>query len=389
MASSASDRPLRIAVVAGEPSGDRLAASVIGALRSRCRRLEVEGVGGPCMEEQGLRSLIPMERLSVMGLVDPLKRLPELLRIRRSLFNRFTDTPPDLFLGIDSPEFNLPLERRLRRRKIRTAHLVSPSVWAWRRGRLHSIERSVDLMLCLFPFETDLYRQQGIPVQFVGHPMADEITRHGDSGAARSRLGLAPPGQLVALLPGSRASEVGALAPLFLQVADSLWRANPQLSFVMPAATAELEQALCRHLQACPELPLQLLRGQAREAMAAADAALLASGTAALEAALLKCPAVVAYRMGGVSWQVLSRLVKTPWVALPNILAGRELMPEFLQAQATPDALEAALDTLLSGGSAVSEMLEAFDTMHVSLRQDCAAQAAQSLLRLASGECMA
>ena len=218
---------MRIGVLAGETSGDLLGSRVLAALRARFPGLLVEGIGGPLMEAQGLHSMFPMERLSVMGLVEPLKRLPELLRIRRAVYQHFAANPPDVFLGIDSPDFNLHLERRLRERGIRTAHLVSPSVWAWRRGRIRKIGRAVDLMLCLFPFETEIYDRHGIPACFVGHPLADEIPPQADRAAARQALGLDPAATVLALLPGSRAAEVRLLAPLFLQAARLLRQSDP------------------------------------------------------------------------------------------------------------------------------------------------------------------
>ena len=371
-------RSLRIGVLAGEASGDILGSRVLAALRSRYDELIVEGIGGPLMQAQGLRSMYPMERLAVMGFVEPLKRLPELLRIRGAVFRHFRDNPPDVFLGIDSPDFNLHLEGKLRRAGVTTVHLVRPSVWAWRRGRIGKIRRSVDLMLCLFPFETAIYREQGIPVRFVGHPLADEIPLRMDKAAARASLGLVPAGGLLALLPGSRSSEIRALAPLFLRVADLLWRENKQLSFVIPAANPTGHDELAQQLQAYPRLPVTLLPGQSREAMAAADAVLLASGTATLEAALLKRPMVVAYRMGRLSWFLLSRLVRTEYVALPNLLAGQALVPELLQDAATPRALLCAVQPLLSSGAADATLRE-FDAIHRDLQQDYAERVADAL----------
>jgi len=376
-------RRLRIGVLAGEPSGDILGSRVLAALKSHYDEVIVEGIGGPLMRAQGLDSLFPMERLSVMGFVEPLKRLPELLRILRTVFRHFRDNPPDVFLGIDSPDFNLHLEHKLRRRGVRTAHLVSPSVWAWRQGRIRKIRRAVDLMLCLFPFETAIYRQHGIPVRFVGHPLADEIPPCTDRAAARASLGLEATGKLLALLPGSRGSEVRMLAPLFLQAADLLWRENPQLSFVIPAANGSRRDELAQILADYPQLPVTLLSGRSREVMAAADAVLLASGTATLEAALLRRPMVVAYRMGHLSWFLLSRLVNTEYAALPNVLAGKALVPELLQDAATPAAMVSSLQPLLAEGDAAQGQLAEFDTMHGNLRQDCAEQSAAVLAQLA------
>lgn len=377
---------MRIGVLAGEPSGDMLGARVLAALRARVPDLVVEGVGGPGMEAQGLRSMFPMERLAVMGFVEPLRRLPELLRIRRAVLAHFSANPPDVFLGIDSPDFNLRLERRLRSRGVSTAHLVSPSVWAWRQGRIHKIKRAVDLMLCLFPFETAIYTRHGVPVRFVGHPLADEIAQRPDRAAARQTLGLDPSARLLALLPGSRQAEVRLLTPLFLRAASLLRQADPGLGFALPAANAARAAELEHMLAACRLPGITLVRGQSRVVMAACDAVLLASGTATLEAALLKRPMVVAYRMGGLSWFVLQRLVQSPYAALPNILAGRALVPELLQGEATPAALAAALAPLLSQGTVADTQLQAFDEIHTRLRRGFAERVATALVELAAGK---
>ena len=376
---------LRIGVLAGEASGDILGSRVLQALRARLGDLQVEGIGGPLMQAQGLDSMFPMERLSVMGFVEPLKRLPELLRIRRAVLGHFSANPPDLFLGIDAPDFNLALERKLRARGVTTAHLVSPSVWAWRQRRIHKIKRAVNLMLCLFPFETAVYRRHGVPVCFVGHPLADELPLQPDRGGARAALGLAPTGRLLALLPGSRAGELRLLARPFLETASLLYRGDPGLAFVLPAASAGRAAELRPLLADYPSLPVTLVSGRSREVMAAADAVLLASGTATLEAALLKRPMVVAYKMGALSWQLVSRLVKTPHAALPNILAGRALVPELLQGAATPQAMAAALQPLLAGTGAAAAQQAAFEDIHLQLRQDFAGRTAAALLELLAG----
>lgn len=376
---------MRIGVVAGEASGDLLGARVLAALRMRFPGLVVEGIGGPLMEAQGLRSMFPLERLSVMGFVEPLKRLPELLRIRRSVYDHFDASPPDLFLGIDSPDFNLRLERRLRERGITTAHLVSPSIWAWRQGRIHSIKRAVDMMLCLFPFETAIYAEQGIPACFVGHPLADELSPQPDRTAARRALGLDSAPTTLALLPGSRGSEVRLLAPLFLQAARLLRQSDPGLALVLPAAGPARESELRQLLGSYRDLGVTVVQGRSREVMAACDAVLVASGTATLEAALLKRPMVVAYRMGALSWLLLKWLVKTPYAALPNILAGRALVPELLQRAATPAALAAALRPLLAGGPAATRQLGAFEGIHRELCQDYGERAAEALSALVAG----
>jgi len=372
---------LRIGVVAGEASGDLLGAQLLTALRQRYGEVRVEGVGGPLLAAQGLASLAPMERLSVMGLVEPLARLPELLRLRRRLYRHFRRAPPHLFLGIDSPDFNLPLARRLRARGIATAQLVSPSVWAWRRGRLRGIGRAVDRVLCLFPFEPPVYRQRGIAAEFVGHPLADAIPFTCDRAGARARLGLAHPGRMLALLPGSRGGEIRALGPLFLEVAERLWRDDPQLAFVLPVANPACGGQLAPLLARFPQLPVTVLQGRAREAMAAADAVLLASGTATLEAALLRRPMVVAWRTGRVTWWVLSRLVHSEFAALPNVLAGRPLVPELLQDAATPEALLAALRPLLYGAPP-AQLEREFEALHRQLRRGFATRCAAALAPL-------
>lgn len=358
---------LRIGVLAGEASGDILGSRVLAALRQRYPELQVEGIGGPLMQAQGLESLFPMERLSVMGFVEPLKRLPELLRIRRSVYQHFRANPPDIFIGIDSPDFCLRLEWKLRRAGIATVHLVSPSVWAWRRGRIRKIGRAVDRMLCLFPFETAIYRQHAIAADFVGHPLADEIPAQIDRAAARAALELPASGRLLALLPGSRGGEVGLLAPLFLAAAQRLSRADPELCFVLPAAGPERMAQLQALLPAFQDLPLTLVQGRSREVMMAADAVLLASGTATLEALLVQCPMAVAYRMSPLSWALVSRLVKTPFAALPNILAGRALVPELIQDAVTVGALVAAVQPLLYNSHVTQEQQQAFAFIHQAL----------------------
>ncbi|AQA18307.1 lipid-A-disaccharide synthase [Halioglobus japonicus] len=376
---------LRIGVLAGEASGDILGSRVLAALREQCDELIVEGIGGPLMEAQGLQSMFPMDRLSVMGFVEPLKRLPELLRIRRTVFEHFRDNPPDLFLGIDAPDFNLTLERKLKAHGVKTAHLVSPSVWAWRQRRIHKIKRSVDLMLCLFPFETRIYEEHDVPVRFVGHPLADELPDRADAAAARNDLNLPAQGKILALLPGSRGGEVRMLAPVFLQAARLLWQLNPQLSFVLPAANQAREAELRKLLTQQTDLPVTLISGRSREVMAAADAILLASGTATLEAALVKRPMVVAYRMAALSWWLVLRLAITPFAALPNVLSGRALVPELLQDGATAEAMAASAEPLLEGGEAAQKQISAFDDIHATLRRDYAHRAAEALLELARG----
>ena len=376
---------MRIALVAGELSGDLLGAGLIAALRVHYPHAEFIGVGGPAMLAQGLHNWVALEKLAVMGLVEVLQHLPELLRIRRQLVARLLADPPAVFIGIDAPDFNLGLAHQLRLQHIPTVHYVSPSVWAWRPWRIHKIARAIDLMLTLLPFEADFYRQHSIAVRYVGHPLADEISLHNPAVTARQALGLSvtTPTRLIALLPGSRHGEVSRMAPLFLQTARCLLKAQPQLQFLLPAATPALYQRL---EQLCAEqgadLPITLFQGRAREVMAAADAVLLASGTATLEAMLIKRPLVVAYRVAGLTAWIARRLVKVRHFSLPNLLAGRTLVPEFFQAAATPEALSTALLQQLHDPSANAELSNAFTALHEQLRRDASAQAAAAVVEL-------
>ena len=327
----------------------------------------------------GFHSLYPLDRLSVMGLVEPLKRLPELLRIRRQLYRHFLDHQFDLVLGIDSPDFTIGLELKLRRQGMLTAHYVSPSVWAWRQGRIRKIARAVDRMLTLFPFETTFYRRHHVPVTFVGHPLADSLPVVPDQPAAvRERLGLAE-GPLLAILPGSRGAEVATMGPLFLEVARRLRQTLPELSFVIPSASVERHQQLESLLDGCSDLPVTLVAGKAHDVMAASDAVLLTSGTTALEAMLLKKPMVVAYRMAPASYWLLSKLVKSPYIALPNLLAGEALVPELIQDQATVDNLSRHTLEQLVDGEQRRRLVQRFTALHQSLRRDAAETAADVL----------
>ncbi|MEL7938617.1 MULTISPECIES: lipid-A-disaccharide synthase [Pseudomonas] len=369
---------LRVALVAGEASGDILGAGLMQALRERHPEVEFIGVGGARMQAQGLVSEFPMERLAVMGLVEVLGRLRELLKRRKDLIRTLILARPDVFIGIDAPDFNLGLELQLRRAGIRTVHYVSPSVWAWRQKRVLKIKQACDLMLALFPFEARFYEEHGVPVRFVGHPLANTIPLEADRAAARAQLGLPADAQVVALLPGSRGGEVGKLGALFLDTAERLLQQRPGLRFVLPCASPERRVQLEQMLQG-RQLPLQLLDGQSHEALAACDAVLIASGTATLEALLYKRPMVVAYKVAPLTYKILKRLVKSPYVSLPNLLAGRLLAPELIQDAATPEALAQHLLPLLDDGSAQTE---SFDAIHRALRQDASAQAAEAVLAL-------
>lgn len=376
------DKPVRIGIVAGEASGDILGAGLIAALQERIPNLQVEGIAGPRMLGLGAQSLFPMERLSVMGLVEPLRRLPELLGIRRTLRRHFIDNPPDLFVGIDSPDFNLSLEESLKAAGIPTVHYVSPSVWAWRRGRIKKIARAVDHMLTLLPFEADFYREHQVPVTFVGHPLADEIPLQVDTASAREELGFAPGDRVVALLPGSRGGEVKLLGPLFLQAARWCHQRRPELRFVLPAANEQRLAELKQLLENYGDLPVTLLDGNSHGAVLAADNVLIASGTATLETMLLKKPMVVAYKMAGLSYAIFSRMLHTSWVSLPNLLAQRELVPEILQDDATPENLGAALLQFYDDPLLYDQLQREFDDLHQQLRRNASARAADAVCQL-------
>lgn len=370
---------LRVALVAGEASGDILGASLMQALRARHPQVEFIGIGGPLMEAQGLTSYFPMERLAVMGLVEVLGRLPELLSRRRRLVKTLIEAKPDVFIGIDAPDFNLGLELKLRRAGIKTVHYVSPSVWAWRQKRVLQIREACDLMLCLFPFEAQFYDEYQVPVRFVGHPLADAIPVQADRAAAREALGLPQDCHVVALMPGSRGGEVSRLGSLFLDAAVRLRTLRPGVRFVLPCASPERRQQL-EEMLVGRDLPLTLLNGRSHEALAACDAVLIASGTATLEALLYKRPMVVAYKVASLTYLILKRLVKSPYISLPNLLAERLLVPELIQDAATAESLAQLLAPLLEGGEVQTL---GFDVIHRALRRDASVQAAEAVLTLA------
>lgn len=370
--------PLKIALVAGESSGDILGAGLMQALKAQHPDVRFIGVGGPRMEAEGLVSYFPQERLAVMGLVEVLGRLPELLKRRKRLVETLLVERPDVFIGIDAPDFNLDLELKLRRAGIRTVHYVSPSVWAWRQKRVLKIRDACDLMLTLFPFEAKFYEEHQVPVRFVGHPLADTIPPTADRSGARLGLNLPEEGFVVALMPGSRGGEVARLGELFLQAAERLRALRPGVRFVMPCASPERRVQL-EQMLATRDLPLTLLDGRSHEALAACDAVLIASGTATLEALLFKRPMVVAYSVAPLTFHILKRLVRSPYVALPNLLAQRRLVPELLQDAATPEAMAQLLSPLLEDGAVQTE---SFDEIHRALRCDASTQAAAAVLEL-------
>jgi len=376
-----SRRPLRIGIVAGEVSGDILAAGLMAQLRERHPEVEFVGIAGPCMQALGCETLFEMEELAVMGLVEVLGRLPRLLRVRRELVRQLTDNPPDLFIGVDAPDFNLGVERTLKLHGIKTVHYVSPSVWAWRPGRIHKIKAATDLVLAFLPFEKAFYDQHDAPCRFVGHTMADAIPLHSDAGEARGLLRLTAPGPYLAVLPGSRQAEVALLAPVFLQACLRLKARFPTLEFVVPLVNQRRRaQFEAIKAEVAPDLAMTLLDGQARLAMAAADAVLLASGTATLETMLVKRPMVVGYKVNAFSYWLAQRLVTIRTFALPNLLAGRMLVPELIQHDCTPERLADEVAALLTGDNA--PLLAEFARLHQLIRCHADEQAAAAVLEL-------
>lgn len=370
-------------MVAGELSGDLLGGGLIQALRANHPNTIIEGIGGPQMLAAGCHSHYPLETLSVMGLVEVIKHFSQLKQCRDQLRTYFLQHPPDLFIGIDAPDFNLGLEQALKSAGIPTVHYVSPSVWAWRHYRLRKIARSCDLMLTLFPFEADYYQQHAIPVRFVGHPLADQIPLQTDPQTARQQLNLPPAEKWVTLLPGSRRHEVLQLGIPFLQTAQWLLTHYPQMRFLVPLASHSLKALFCQQLaQVAPNLPITLLIGQSHEAMAAADVVLTASGTATLEAMLLKRPMVVAYRLAAVTYWLARWLVHIPYFSLPNLLAQEQLVAEFLQDQVTPENLGTALLYWLENPQAVKILQNHFTKIQFQLRLGANQQAAQAILAI-------
>ncbi|WP_276971622.1 lipid-A-disaccharide synthase [Tatumella ptyseos] len=376
-------RPLTVALIAGETSGDILGAGLIRALKAKHPDIRFVGVAGPLMQAEGFEAWYEMEELAVMGIVEVLGRLPRLLKIRRDLTQRLTALRPDVFVGIDAPDFNIPLEGRLKRAGIRTIHYVSPSVWAWRQKRVFKIGRNTDLVLAFLPFEKAFYDKFQVPCRFIGHTMADSIPLQPDKHAARARLSLSPDALCLALLPGSRKAEVEMLSADFLKAAQLLRQTYPALEIVVPMVnTRRRAQFEAIKAEVAPELVLHLTDGQARDVMIASDAAILASGTAALECMLAKCPMVVGYRMKPFTFWLAKRLVKTEWVSLPNLLAGKELVRELLQDECQPELLARALDPLLHQGPERTALLETFAEMHQQIRWNADEQAAQAVLEL-------
>jgi lipid-A-disaccharide synthase len=376
---------LTIGIVAAEPSGDLLGASILREVRAREPDARFIGIAGANMQDAGCETLFPLERLSVMGLVEVLKHLRELVRIRRDLTRYFLQLKPDVLIGVDAPDFNLGLERRLRRSGIPTVHMVSPTVWAWRPGRVKEIRRSVDLMLSIFPFEEEFLRAHNVPVRYVGHPLADEIPLEVDRATARERLGLSREGSIIALLPGSRVSEVAALAGPFLQTARRCQAHRPELRFVTPLVNPTLRAIFSETLvREAPGLPITLVDGRSRDVIAASDCVLTASGTATLETLLLGRPMVVGYRISPLTYRLIKGLglVKVPYIAMANLLAGRGLAPEFVQERCRPELLAPALLDFLDRPDRVREIQGIYAGIHRQLRRNAGREAAAAVIDL-------
>jgi lipid-A-disaccharide synthase len=375
---------MRIALVAGEASGDLLGAGLVLELRKRFPTAEFAGVGGPRMREAGLDAWHDCSELAVMGLAEVLRHLPRLLRLRRALRQRLLAWQPDVFIGIDAPDFNLGLERALKRAGLRTVHYVSPSVWAWREGRAAKIGRSADLVLCLFPIEPPIYARHGIDARFVGHPLADQFALHPDSGAARRQLGLPADAPVLALLPGSRLGEIRRLLPTFLEAAGRVAAALPALRIVIPAANGACRELIAAELPKHALPSVALLDGQAHEAMIASDVVLLASGTAALEAMLAKRPMVVAYRISALTYRLVMALglMKINRYSLPNVLANEPIVPELMQGQCTAENLERAVLDWFGDAQARATLEPRYLAIHQRLRGDASATAASAVAEL-------
>lgn len=376
---------LRIGMVVGEVSGDQLGAGLIRALKARNPGVRVEGVAGPAMREAGCDVWEDADTLAVMGLVEPVKVLPRLLRLRRSLVKRWAEDPPDIFVGIDAPDFNLGLEKALRSRGITTVHFVSPTVWAWRQGRVRKVAKAVDLVLCIFPFEEDFYKAHDVAAEFIGHPLADSVDTDIDSAAMRRQLGLTAP-RVIAVMPGSRRNEIARLGPVFAKACGLLIDRYPDLQFVAPMVSPTLREAFKVQIDAAGMGDhIKLIDGNAVAAIVAADVVLLASGTASLQTALYGRPMVAAYKLSPLTYLMhrLFKLVKVKYFAMPNLLTDEPMVPEFLQDDATPEALSAAVAELLNDPDRRAVIESRFVALRAELTRGAQQRAAKAILDLA------
>ena len=376
------NQPKTIAIVAGEASGDLLGSHLMTALEQQLPGIQFVGIGGAKMQAAGMNVLFPMEKLAVNGYIEVLRHFLEILGIRRKLRDYLLSNKPDLFIGIDAPDFNLGLELQLKQRGITTIHYVSPSIWAWRGERIRKIKRAVSHMLALFPHEPGIYQQAGVPVDFVGHPLADIIPIQPKRAEMRETMRIPLNAKVFAFLPGSRQSEVKQLALTYIETARLILKKLPDARFLVPLASREtrmiFQQVLFDH--DAQELPITMLFGHAQDAMIAADVVLVASGTATLEAALLKRPMVITYRLPAISWWLMKRKGYQPYYGLPNILCGRFVVPELMQEDATPENLAQALLNLVGDGELVAQLEKTFTELHLALRQNTAQKAAAAIL---------
>jgi len=373
---------MRLGMVAGEASGDLLAGLLMGGLKQRWPRLVSQGIGGPRMAEHGFEAWWPHEKLAVRGYVEVLRHYREISGIREQLARRLLAEPPNAFIGVDAPDFNLGLEARLKAAGVPAIHFVCPSIWAWRGGRARRMAASTDHVLCLFPFEPELLHRHGVAATFVGHPVADAIPLLPPREASRSAVGLPQDAQVLAVLPGSRRSEIHYIAPAFLQTVARLHHERPALRFVLPVAPGLRGLVEAVASQHAPGVPLLMLDGQSHAALAACDATLIASGTATLEAALFKRPMVIGYNMHPLTWQIMKRMRYQPWVGLPNILCRDFVVPEFIQERCSPPALTAAVLTALDDAAAASRIASRFTELHHLLKRDTARCATDAIARI-------
>ncbi|WP_372620244.1 lipid-A-disaccharide synthase [Alteromonas stellipolaris] len=375
-------KPLRIAMVAGEPSGDVLAAGMVGELKRLYPDAIIEGIGGPNMQAQGFHSLFDMETLSVMGLVEVLSHLPAILKVKKALLAHFSNNPPDIFVGIDAPDFNLRVEKELKAKGIKTIHYVSPTIWAWREKRVHKIAKAAGRVLGLFPFEQQVYDKYDVPYTFVGHTMADSIALTPDQQASRKTLNLPIDKAVLAVLPGSRRGEVDTLLPIFIKTMEKIAAQRPDVEFVIPAANMhrleQINSMLKEANNVTERLPIHVTEGTSRDAMIASDVILLASGTATLEAMLCKRPMVVAYKLSPITYKIMQRLYKAPFFALPNLLANEALVPELLQDDVNPDTLSQQALTYFDSDN--TDLISRFTDLHHTLKCNADKTAAQAVV---------
>jgi len=380
---------MRIGIVVGESSGDMLGAELVAKIKEMYPDAQFEGVAGPRMLQQGVASIVPMDKLTVMGIVEVLGRYWELLKIRDYIADYFIKNQPDIFIGIDYPDFNLSLETKLREAGIKTMHYVCPTVWAWRRGRTKKIERAADKVLCLFPFETQYLQHAGINAEFVGHPLADVIpeqTGDNDKKQARKEFKLNEKGEVVALLPGSRGTEIRYLAETFVQAAQYCVQRRPGLQFVLPVVSLKIRKQIEELISRQEDMPpIRIVDGQSRIAMAAADVVLVASGTATLEALLLKKPMVVAYRVADLTYILMKSLSYVKYYSLPNLLSGSQIVPELLQAKATPEALGAAVLHYLEYPDTMNSLVDKYALIHQQLKRNASERAAKAVMETING----